>query len=50
MKEALRSAGVPCAKYKYVNNLQEAWSFIDLVGFPIILNPLQVLDVKYHTE
>jgi biotin carboxylase len=39
MKEALRSAGVPCAKYKYVNNLQEAWSFIDLVGFPVILKP-----------
>ncbi len=39
MKEALRSVGVPCAKYKYVNNLQEAWNFIDLVGFPIILKP-----------
>jgi biotin carboxylase len=39
MKEALRAAGVPCAKYKYVNNFQEAWGFIDLVGFPIILKP-----------
>ena len=39
MKEALRAAGVPCARSQYVNNFQEAWNFIDLVGFPIILKP-----------
>jgi len=39
MKEVLHRAGIPCAKYRRVNTLQEAWDFIDEVGFPIVLKP-----------
>jgi hypothetical protein len=39
MKDILLAAGIPCAKYRRINSIQEAWSFVDEVGFPIVLKP-----------
>lgn len=39
MKDALRAAGVPCARHRKVNNIQDLWRFIELVGFPVVLKP-----------
>ena len=39
MKDALRAAGVPCARHLKVRNVQELWQFIDRVGFPVVLKP-----------
>lgn len=39
MKDALRKAGLPCARHKLVTTWQEAASFAEQVGFPIILKP-----------
>ena len=39
MKDALRAAGVPCARHLKVRNVNELWRFIDRVGFPVVLKP-----------
>ena len=39
MKDALISAGVPCARHQKVRTLKELWAFIDIVGFPVVLKP-----------
>ena len=39
MKEALRKAGVPCARYAEVSSAQEGFQFVKRVGYPIILKP-----------
>jgi len=39
MKECLRAAGVPCARYRCVETVKEAREFADQVGFPLIVKP-----------
>ena len=39
MKQVFRKAGVPCAHYAEIHTIQDAWNFIERVGFPIILKP-----------
>ena len=39
MKDALRAAGVPCARHQKVNNIKDLWRFVELVGFPVVLKP-----------
>jgi len=39
MKSALRKAGIPCARYRKIQSVHDAWAFIDEVGFPIVLKP-----------
>ena len=39
MKDALRAAGVPCARHLKVRTVNELWRFIDRVGFPVVLKP-----------
>ena len=39
MKEALRKAGVPCARHAEISSAQEGLQFVRRVGYPIILKP-----------
>jgi carbamoylphosphate synthase large subunit len=39
MKEVLREAGVPCAQSAAVSSAAEAISFVERVGFPVIVKP-----------
>lgn len=39
MKDALRAAGLPCARHRLLRGEREAWSFVDEVGFPLVLKP-----------
>lgn len=39
MKDALRKAGLPCARHKLITSLADAISFVQQVGFPIVLKP-----------
>ncbi|NLG21805.1 MAG: hypothetical protein GX555_10315 [Actinomycetales bacterium] len=39
MKEVLRAAGLPCARHQLVHRTEEALTFRDLVGFPIVAKP-----------
>ena len=39
MKDALRQAGLPCARHARVHADADAWSFVDKVGFPVVLKP-----------
>ena len=39
MKRVLSAHGIPCARFAMVKSIEEAWSFIDRVGFPIVLKP-----------
>jgi biotin carboxylase len=39
MKDALRAAGLPCARHKLVTSLADAVQFVQQVGFPIVLKP-----------
>jgi len=39
MKDALRAAGLPCARHKLITSLADAISFVQQVGFPIVLKP-----------
>ncbi len=39
MKDALRAAGLPCARHKLVTSLADAVAFVREVGFPIVLKP-----------
>ncbi len=39
MKDALRAAGLPCARHKVITSLADALSFVKQVGFPIVLKP-----------
>jgi hypothetical protein len=39
MKEALRAAGVPCARHALVRSAGEAAAFADEVGFPLVAKP-----------
>ena len=39
MKRVLTAHNIPCARYAMVNTIDEAWKFIDKVGFPVVLKP-----------
>jgi Carbamoyl-phosphate synthase L chain, ATP binding domain len=39
MKEAMRAAGVPCARHALVRSAREATAFADEVGFPLVAKP-----------
>ena len=39
MKQALRGGGVPCARHARLRSAEDAWRFIDEVGFPVVLKP-----------
>lgn len=39
MKDALRSAGLPCAKHALVSKPEDALNFVKKVGFPLVLKP-----------
>jgi|APLak6261679142_1056127.scaffolds.fasta_scaffold00027_36 biotin carboxylase len=39
MKDALRAAGLPCARHKLITSLADAVTFVQQVGFPIVLKP-----------
>lgn len=40
MKQVLRAAGVPCARYRQVNSPQDAWAFAAEIGYPLVIKPL----------
>lgn len=39
MKEVLRAAGLPCARHRLLRSDADAWSFVEQVGFPIVVKP-----------
>jgi biotin carboxylase len=39
MKNVLREAGVPCARHRLAHDEGEGWSFLEEVGFPLVLKP-----------
>jgi formate-dependent phosphoribosylglycinamide formyltransferase (GAR transformylase) len=39
MKDALRAAGLPCARHALVVTLADAERFVEQVGFPVVLKP-----------
>lgn len=39
MKRVLSAHNIPCARFSMINTIEEAWKFIDRVGFPIVLKP-----------
>lgn len=39
MKDALRAAGLPCARHKVITSLADAVSFVRDVHFPIVIKP-----------
>ncbi len=46
MKEALRDAGVPCARFARITEAEDAQRFVDEVGFPIIIKPVDGLGTR----
>jgi hypothetical protein len=46
MKDVLRQAGVPCARHRLVESDADAWEFVSLVGYPIIVKPIDGLGSK----
>lgn len=40
MKEKFRAAGVPCARHVAAHNKDEAWRFVEEVGFPLCVKPI----------
>ncbi|MEM7159511.1 MAG: ATP-grasp domain-containing protein [Myxococcota bacterium] len=39
MKDALRQAGLPCARHRRTSSAPEVWAFAREVGFPLIVKP-----------
>lgn len=39
MKNVLRSSGLPCAKHKLATSAQDAYTFAEQVGYPIVVKP-----------
>ncbi|MSP91812.1 MAG: ATP-grasp domain-containing protein [Myxococcales bacterium] len=40
MKDVLRAAGLPCARHRQLDSEQDAWPFVQAVGYPIVVKPL----------
>ena len=43
MKDVLRAAGVPVARHALIESDGDAWDFANIVGFPLILKPVDGL-------
>ncbi len=39
MKDALRAAGLPCARHARIEAPDDAWAFVEKVGFPVVMKP-----------
>lgn len=39
MKDALRAAGLPCARHALVRSIEDARAFVGAVGYPIVVKP-----------
>jgi phosphoribosylaminoimidazole carboxylase (NCAIR synthetase) len=39
MKQCLRDAGLPCARYRRLHSNEDAWAFVKEVGLPLVLKP-----------
>jgi biotin carboxylase len=39
MKDVLRQAGLPCARHRRLDKEQDAWAFVEAVGYPIVVKP-----------
>lgn len=39
MKEVMRKAGLPCARFQLVHSPTQAWAFVHDVGYPIVIKP-----------
>jgi len=39
MKDRLRAAGLPCARHFLLRSPRDAWTFVEQVGFPIVMKP-----------
>ncbi|MCH9680744.1 MAG: ATP-grasp domain-containing protein [Deltaproteobacteria bacterium] len=39
MKDALRQAGLPCARHRRTNSAADVWAFVEEVGLPVIVKP-----------
>lgn len=39
MKDVLRRAGLPCARHKLIGEPADAWSFLEQVGYPVVVKP-----------
>jgi phosphoribosylaminoimidazole carboxylase (NCAIR synthetase) len=46
MKEVLRKAGIPVARQKLVHQASDALAFVEQVGFPVVLKPVDGLGSK----
>jgi len=46
MKDALRAAGLPCARHRLVGRAEEAWDFAREVGLPIVVKPPEGVGAK----
>lgn len=50
MKDVLRQAGVPCARFRLIRHKHEAASFIQEVGYPVIVKPPSGAGAKHTFE
>lgn len=39
MKDVLRRAGIPCARHRLIEKVDDAWEFLGQVGYPIVVKP-----------
>ena len=39
MKDVLRAAGLPCARHQLAERVEDAWSFVKRVGYPLVVKP-----------
>jgi len=39
MKDVLRRAGLPCARHRLIREVADAWSFLEEVGYPVVVKP-----------
>jgi phosphoserine phosphatase len=39
MKSLLRAAGLPCARHLLISDPEEAWPFVEEVGYPLVVKP-----------
>lgn len=39
MKDVLRKAGLPCARHCTITDAEQAWPFIEEVGYPVVVKP-----------
>ncbi|TVQ99555.1 MAG: ATP-grasp domain-containing protein [Deltaproteobacteria bacterium] len=46
MKDALRQAGLPCARHRVLRAPEDATSFADEVGFPLVVKPIAGMGSK----